>query len=94
MEIMAMGKALLASDIGGHREMVRDGLNGLFFESENVEDLAAKCRLLITDGTLRRNLGLRARTWVEENRNWNVLTEHYLSLYARLAANGGHKMSA
>ncbi len=94
MEIMAMGKALLASDIGGHREMVRDGLNGLLFESENVEDLAAKCRLLITDGTLRRNLGFRARTWVEENRNWNVLTERYLSLYARLAVSGGNEMSA
>ena len=93
-KIMAMGKALLASDIGGHREMIEDGVNGLFFQSEDVGDLAAKCRLLIGDGTLRKDLGARARTWVEENRDWSVLTDRYLSLYSELARGEGNERAA
>ncbi|MFH0824093.1 MAG: glycosyltransferase family 4 protein, partial [Pseudomonadota bacterium] len=85
MEIMAMEKAVVASDISGHREMVEDGMNGLMFKSEDPVDLADKCRKLLTDATLREELGRRARTWVLANRDWRVLVDRYLDLYAALA---------
>jgi PEP-CTERM/exosortase A-associated glycosyltransferase len=84
MEIMAMQKALVASDIGGHREMIQDGVNGLFFKTEDVRDLVGRCRELISNEGLRRDLGVTARTWVEQHRDWNVLVERYIAVYARL----------
>ncbi len=84
MEIMAMAKPLVASDIGGHRDSVIDGLNGIFFRSEDVTDLADKLVHLIEHPETGEAIGARARIWVEENRDWNVLVERYISAYAQL----------
>ncbi len=86
LEIMAMGKPLIASDIGGHREIVADGLNGLLFESENVQELIAKCRGLIENKEMRLDLGARGRNWVENNRDWNVLVQSYVKIYRSLVS--------
>jgi PEP-CTERM/exosortase A-associated glycosyltransferase len=87
LEIMGMGKSLLASDIGGHREIVIEGVNGLLFESENVQDLIAKCRALIENKEMRLDLGARGRKWVEENRDWSVLVQSYVKIYESLTLN-------
>lgn len=85
LEIMAMAKPLLASDVGGHREIVIDGLNGVLFAHERVEALVEKCEDLISDPKLRSDLGDRSRAWVENNRDWSVLINKYLSVYEKLA---------
>jgi glycosyltransferase involved in cell wall biosynthesis len=85
LEVMAMAKPLLASDIGGHREIVENGVNGMLFKSENVEDLTAQWRLLINNRELRLDLGSKARNWVEKHRNWSVLIERYTDIYDELA---------
>lgn len=84
LEIMAVGKPVVASSVGGHLEIVQDDVNGLIFESDNVESLAARCRLLVENESARRELGARARTWVETHRDWNVLIDRYVALYERL----------
>jgi glycosyltransferase involved in cell wall biosynthesis len=84
LEIMAMGKPLAASDIGGHRELIQEGVGAMFFESENVADLATRCRELVANPDLRRDMGIRARKWVEQNRDWNVLVNRYVELYQKL----------
>jgi PEP-CTERM/exosortase A-associated glycosyltransferase len=84
LEIMAMAKPLIASDIGGHREIVEENLNGLLFRSEDVSDLASKCADLARNESLRLDLGHRAREWVVAHRNWNVLIDTYLAVYGKL----------
>ncbi len=84
MEIMAMEKALILSDIGGHREIVQNEQNGLFFRAEDVEDLSAKCRLLLANHQFRKDLAGRGRLWVKENRDWAVLVNRYIEVYERL----------
>jgi PEP-CTERM/exosortase A-associated glycosyltransferase len=84
LEIMAMGKPLIASDVGGHLEMVEDGANGLVFKSEDVPDLVSKCALLAKNSDLRTDLGVRARRWVEANRDWRVLVNRYIEAYEKL----------
>jgi glycosyltransferase involved in cell wall biosynthesis len=84
LEIMAMGKALIASDIGGHREIVEDNLNGVMFKSEDVSDLAAKCLDMARNEPLRLDLGRRAREWVVAHRDWNVLIDRYVEVYDAL----------
>jgi PEP-CTERM/exosortase A-associated glycosyltransferase len=86
MEIMAMAKPVVASDIGGHREIVVDGMNGVLFSSESTVDLAAKCRTLLRDARTRQDLGLRGREWVEGHRHWKVLVQRYVELYEKLTS--------
>jgi glycogen synthase len=85
LEIMAMGKSVIASDIGGHKEIVQNRLNGILFESQNVPDLIAKCRDLIENEGFRVELGARSRQWVAANRDWDVLVRKYITVYEGLA---------
>ena len=90
LEIMSMAKPLVASDVGGHKEIVIDGLNGVLFPHEKVEALVKKCDALISDETKRLRLGEQSRVWVENNRDWNVLIDQYVSVYKRLSC--AHKI--
>jgi glycosyltransferase involved in cell wall biosynthesis len=42
LEAMAQGKLFIASDVGGHRELIRDGETGLLFKSGDPDALAKK----------------------------------------------------
>jgi PEP-CTERM/exosortase A-associated glycosyltransferase len=84
LEIMAVAKPLIASDIGGHREIIQDGFNGLLFRANDTAELASRCRLLLQNTQLQMDLGSRARRWVVENRDWNLLVERYVEWYQRL----------
>jgi glycosyltransferase involved in cell wall biosynthesis len=89
---MAMGKPLISSDVGGHLEMVEDGANGLLFRSEDVSDLVSKCAILARNRDLRTDLGIRARKWVEANRDWRVLVERYITAYEKLTQRSGRNL--
>jgi glycosyltransferase involved in cell wall biosynthesis len=61
LEAMALGKAIIASDLGPRREMIEDGVSGLLFEAGNANDLRTKAETLIRDPVLRVRLGQAAR---------------------------------
>ncbi len=88
LEIMAMGKALIASDIAGHREIVHNGLNGVLFKAGNAQELVSTCREFARNKGLVADLGARARKWVQAERDWDVLVDRYIALYERLGQHG------
>ena len=57
MEAMACGCPVIASDVGGNPEIVRDGETGLLFEPGNAAALAERLGRLIKDSALRKTLG-------------------------------------
>jgi len=61
IEAMAAGKPVVGSDVGGVRTLVRDGVNGFLFDSENSDQLAGKLRLLLSSPELRRRFGEAGR---------------------------------
>ena len=63
IEAMAHGCVMVASDVGGLPEVVRDGICGLLHRTEDVADMAAKVCTLIGDETLYARL--RAQSLVE-----------------------------
>jgi glycosyltransferase involved in cell wall biosynthesis len=65
LEAQACGRVLLASDIPGAREIIRDGETGLLFRKGDVEDFAAKTLLAAGDADLRASIGRRARESVK-----------------------------
>lgn len=84
LEIMAVGRPLIASDVGGITEFVEDGINGILFESENVEDLALKILKLINSQKRRDELSRQAREWVCSEKSWDKLAYGYVDIYKEL----------
>lgn len=83
LEAMAQGKLVLASDVGGHKELIRDGDNGYLFPADDVDALAAKMLQLLADREQWPQVLQRGREYVENVRNWRVSVSHYQHVYDR-----------
>jgi PEP-CTERM/exosortase A-associated glycosyltransferase len=86
LEAMAMGKVCLASDVGGLKELVEDGVTGLLFARDDVRDLTEKILLLASDPDLRDRLSAQAQVVVRRDREWSVLVSRYADIYRRAGA--------
>ena len=83
LEAMAQGKIVVASDVGGHREMVFPGQNGMLFKAGDATALAGVCVDLLSrpqDWPAFRENG---RKYVTASRNWAQNVRIYSQLYAR-----------
>jgi len=84
MEALAAGRAVVATDVGGNREVVGDA--GLLCRAADPAALAEALARLVEDETLRNALGTRARRRAEEMFGLDVMIERYLNLWeSRLA---------
>jgi len=80
-EAMGSGKVLITSSVRALAEIVDDGVTGLVFEKDNVEELAAKLELAITNEELRKEIGTNANKWVTENHSWDIISERVTKVY-------------
>jgi PEP-CTERM/exosortase A-associated glycosyltransferase len=87
LEAMAMGKAVIASDVGGLTELVTDEKTGLICRHEDAADLAAKIRRLADDRLLRSKLGENGREYVAQKREWRGIIESHFEVYQRAEEN-------
>ena len=70
-EAMAMGKAVVASDVAALAEIVDDGRTGLLFAKGSAEALTRVLERLLDEPQLRDTLGQAARNWVVAERDWS-----------------------
>lgn len=84
LEAMAQGRLLVASDVGGHGELIEDGKTGVLFKADDPQDLATKVLALIAQPERWPALRKAARQYVEEERNWSVSVARYHNVYAVL----------
>jgi len=80
-EAMAHGRPVVASDVGGLRDLVVDGETGLSVPPGDIEALRAALEVLLADRDLRRRLGERAREHVRELCSWPLVTDATLAAY-------------
>jgi len=81
VEASACAKPVVASNTGGLKEVIKDGVNGLLVEPENPEDLAQKIQVLINNPDLRSSLGKKGREMVIEKYDWDKCLELQLIAY-------------
>ncbi len=86
LEAMAHGRLVAGSDVGGHRELMRDGETAVLFKAGDADDLTAKLLALIGDPDRWPRLRAAARRYVESERTWKHCVARYEQVYARLAA--------
>lgn len=86
LEAMAQGRLLVASDVGGHRELIRDGETGLLFRAG---DSASLSQVLLRAFDRRdgwRQVREQGRRFVERERNWTASVARYRPVFAELTA--------
>jgi len=83
VEVMAMGKPVVASDVGGLAEVIKNGENGYLFKKENAESL--KKTLLDALAADNTRLGLNARQTIVAKYTWDKSAEILLNVYKKLA---------
>jgi len=89
LEAMARKRLFIASDVGGHRELIRHGVTGTLFKADNCEALAdSVCNLLASEADWSERLQA-ARNYVETERNWCVSVSKYIPVYERIL---GHEI--
>ena len=86
LEAMAQGKLLVASDVGGHRELIRDGETGTLFRAGSSEALADALLSLLGRAGEWSGLRARARSYVEAERNWRGSVERYRAVFCSVGA--------
>lgn len=84
LESMAQFKPVIASDIGGHRELIEDGKTGFLFPADDANALADKIVAIIDDNKLLTQVSEQGLTFVREERNWLNTAKQYLPVYQRL----------
>ena len=86
LEAMAQGRLLVASDVGGHRELIRPGDTGILFKAGDAAALAQAVLDLARHPGRWASLKSAARSFVEKERNWAVSVARYRSVYGALIA--------
>jgi PEP-CTERM/exosortase A-associated glycosyltransferase len=84
LESMAQFKPVIASDIGGHRELIEHDKTGFLFQADNSEALANTILHVIDDQELLTSIGNNGLKFVTDERNWLNTAKQYIPVYERL----------
>lgn len=91
LEAMALKKPVLASGVGGIRELVEHERTGLLFQPEDVSDFCRQAERLILSPSLRKSLGEQGREFVQRERNWSILAQRYQQIYGFVLSAKHHR---
>ena len=83
LEAMASGRPVVASNVGGIPEVVKDGVTGLLFKRGDAEDLADKIIKVLSDRSLAQSLASNAKEIVKERYSWPVIADKMEDLYEK-----------
>lgn len=84
LEAMAQGRLFVASDVGGHKELIRDGETGVLFRAGDAQALANAIVGLLGRRDAWPLLRANGRRFVEEVRNWRNSASNYVEPFNAL----------
>lgn len=94
LEAMAQGRLVVASDVGGHRELIRDGQTGTLFRAGDVGSLVQQIDQLLAAPERWPTRRHDARAFVETQRSWSASVARYAPVYGRLLRATGKPAAA
>jgi glycosyltransferase involved in cell wall biosynthesis len=81
LEAYACGKPIVASRVGGLKDLVIDGETGLLFELGNVKQLARSIFNLLNSNDVAKEMGLKGKNFVRENFTIEKVVERLEKVY-------------
>lgn len=94
LEAMAQGKLVAASDVGGHRELIRNGETGVLFAPDNPGAIAHALSPWINNRSDWDAFRTAGRAEVENHRNWSSNILRYEPVYQRLLSRKNDQKAA
>jgi glycosyltransferase involved in cell wall biosynthesis len=89
LEAMAAGRPVVATDVGGNAEVVRDGVTGLLVPPRDAGRLAEALLALLDDPARAGAMGAAGRVRVEAHFSAGVMVRHLEDLYRKLLVRKG-----
>ena len=80
MEAASVGLPIIATDVGGTREIIINNKTGVLVEERNITNLEESICQLIENELLRQNLGNAAKKFVTQTYNWDVITQRMIEI--------------
>jgi glycosyltransferase involved in cell wall biosynthesis len=84
LEYSAMGLPVVASDVGGNGEVIKNEVSGFLFKADDIEDFVSKIKLLIDNSELRQMMGERGKKMVTAQFSKEKCIGAYETLYDHL----------
>jgi glycosyltransferase involved in cell wall biosynthesis len=81
---MATGRPIVAANLPVIRELLRDGIEGLLFEPDSVEELAAQVTRVLLEPSLAAELGAGAARRAHSALRWDIAQRSLLAVYDQL----------
>ena len=86
LEAMAQGQLFVASDVGGHKELIEHNKTGILFRADHRDSLTQALLNLLDDSRRWPELKANGREFVENVRNWRNSVANYCLTYQRLTS--------
>lgn len=86
LEAMAQGRLVVASDVGGHKELITDGQTGWLFKANDAHALAQTVLGVLSKPDSWPAVKNAGRRLVEQERNWKSSVSRYQKIYETLIA--------
>lgn len=94
LEAMAQGRLVVASDVGGHRELIEHERTGMLFRADDSAALALSVCALLETPARWPALAAEGRRYVERERNWEASVARYREVYAAALRKGPKTLAA
>lgn len=79
-EAQLMQKPVIATDVGGIAELMKDNETGFLVQRNNAEELIEKCSLLVNDNQKRIEMGKAGRQFVMNNFSWEKIAKEFIEI--------------
>ena len=89
LEAMAQGRIFVASDVGGHRELIRHGETGFLFPAGDAGALETAIDTVLANRDMWPRVKAQARQFVEQERTWTTSVSRYAAVYAAVLSSSG-----
>jgi PEP-CTERM/exosortase A-associated glycosyltransferase len=87
LEAMAQGRLVVASDVGGHKELIKNNETGCLFKAGDALALADSVLNLLDNKQQWEKQKMAGRRFVEDERNWPASVGYYRQVYDKLVGN-------
>jgi len=81
-EAMACGKAVIASKLGGIRNVIDNGVNGILIDPTKKEEFASSMLSLLDDKDKTTLIGQNAHNLIIESYSWEAMADRHITFYS------------
>jgi glycosyltransferase involved in cell wall biosynthesis len=76
-EAQLMQKPVLATNVGGIPELIKNNETGFLVKKEDHEDLFEKLEILLNDKTMSKKMGTAGRDFISNNFSWEIISQNF-----------------